>query len=60
MSDQLAERDGGSVGPRRDESSQDGLAESGIGPSGKELEELHTNRPPSVMIGAPLTLTSRC
>ena len=42
--DELAERDGGSVDSRSDESSQDGLAEAAIGPSGEELEELYRQR----------------
>ena len=40
MLDELAERDGRPHRPGGDESPQDGLAEAGVGPPGKELEEL--------------------
>ena len=40
MADQLAEGDGWPVGAGRNQSSQDGLAEARVSPSGKELEEL--------------------
>ena len=44
MADQLAEGDGRPVGAGRNQSSQDGLAEARVSPSGKELEELWKNK----------------
>ena len=42
--DQLAQRDGRSHRSGGDESSEDGLAEAGVGSPGEELEELCTKK----------------
>lgn len=40
MLNQFAQRDWGALGPGSDESSEDGLAELGVGSPGEELEKL--------------------